>query len=1044
MLRQENFKGPIAWMAKNHVVANLLMLMLIVGGIISVMTIKQEVFPDFDLDMINVSVAYPGSSPEEIEEGIIQVVEENIRSINGIKKITSTAVEGRGSVQIELEASADAQQTYQDILQEVDRITTFPENSETPQVSLVVRKRRVLDIALYGDMPEYILREQAELIREEMLQEKNITQVELSGVRDYEIHISIPRAILQQYNLTLGEVASKIKQMATDLPGGSLKTESGEILLRMKEKRDFAEDFAQLPIITTEDGSILTLGDFATVEETFEDSDVVATYNGQIAVMIDVYRVGKQTPLQISSDARKVLKELRKTLPDGLNLAIRRDSSEIYKQRLHLLLKNGTIGICLVLLVLGIFLEGRLAFWIMMGIPISFLGGLAILPYTDSSINMISMFAFLIALGIVVDDAIVVGENVYSYIQKGNKFLDSAILGTREVAIPVIYSVLTNIVAFLPLMFLPGFIGKIWKVIPVVVGLVFSISLLECLFILPAHLARGKTERTNPVTRKFHAVQQRFSHWFTKKVRDVYGPTLNFLLKNRYIVVTCGVAILIILVGYVKSNRIGIVPMMSVDSDYAKVTIALPYGSPIDKTLKIQKQLIDTAQEVADENGGDMLLKGIYAVTGRTFRGSSGGHNSEIRAYLTDADTRPISTAEFTKKWQEKTGTIEGIDTILFESNAGGPGSGASLSIQLEHSNKEELDSACIELADALENYPNVSDIDNGITTGKVQFDFKMRQEGLALGLTASEVARQVRNAFYGSEAIKQQRGRNEITVRVKLPEEERITESDIYKFQVKTAAGIFVPIEDVATITYGRADSKISHTDGKRTSVVSANVTPSSKSEFILADILANTVPKLQEKYPGLTYGFTGMQADLRDGMSALLNGFIVAMLAIYLLLAIPFKNYAQPLIVMVSIPFGIGGAVLAHIIMGYPLSMMSFMGIVALSGVVVNDSLVLIDFTNTRHRQEGQNHHDAVHDAGIMRFRPVMLTTLTTFFGLAPMIFETSRQAKFMVPMAISLGFGIVFATFITLILVPCLYLIVEDLTSLMKAILGKTIKN
>jgi multidrug efflux pump subunit AcrB len=1040
MLRQEIFKGPIAWMAKNHVIANLLMLLLIVGGIISTLTIKQEVFPNFDLDMINVSVAYPGSSPEEIEEGIIQVVEENIRSITGIEKITSVAVEGSGMVNIELETSADAQQTYQDVLQEIDRITTFPEDSETPQVSLVAIKRRVLDIALYGDMPEYVLREQAELIREQMLQEKNITQVELSGVRDYEIHISIPRAILQQHNLTIGEVSSKIKTLATDLPGGSLKTESGEILLRMKEKRDFAENFAELPIITTEDGSILTLGDFATVEEAFEDSDIIATYNGQLAVMIDVYRVGKQTPIQISSDAKAVLKQLRRTLPDGLKLAIRRDSSDVYKQRLHLLLKNGTIGICFVLLILGIFLEGRLAFWIMMGIPISFLGGLAILMFTGETINMISMFAFLIALGIVVDDAIVVGENIYSHIQKGHKLLDSAILGTREVATPVIYSVLTNIVAFLPLMFLPGFIGKIWRVIPIVVGLVFTISLIECLFILPAHLTRGKVERTNIFTKKYHIVQQKFSHWFTKKVRDIYGPTLNFLLKNRYIVVAAGVAILIILIGYVKSNRIGIVPMMSIDSDYAKVTIVLPYGSPIEKTLKIQKQLIATAQEVSDENGGDQLLKGIYAVTGINFRGSSGGHNAEIRAYLTDADTRPISTAEFTQKWKKKTGTLEGIDTILFESNAGGPGSGASLSIQLEHSNKDELEAACIELAKVLENYPNVSDIDNGIITGKVQFDFKMRPEGLALGLTAAGVASQVRNAFYGQEAIKQQRGKNEITIRVKLPEEERITESDIYKFQVKTPAGTFVPIEDVATITYGRAESKISHTDGKRTAVVSANVVPRSQSEFILADILENTIPKLQEKYPGLAYGFSGMQEDLRDGMSALINGFIFAMLAIYLLLAIPFKNYAQPLIVMVSIPFGIAGAVIAHIIMGYPLSLMSFMGIVALSGVVVNDSLVLIDFTNTRHRKEGQNHHDAVHDAGIMRFRPILLTTLTTFFGLAPMIFETSRQAKFMVPMAISLGFGIVFATLVTLVLVPCLYLIVEDVTSLGRAILGK----
>jgi multidrug efflux pump subunit AcrB len=1032
-------RGPIAWMAGNSVAANLAMFVLIVGGLITAARIKKEVFPDFTLDTVTVSVSYPGASPEEVERGIILVVEENIRGIEGVKEVTSKGTEGRATISAELLEGSDAQKVYQDIQQEVDRITTFPEDAEKPTVEVAARRRGVLDLALYGDVPEKTLREQAELIRDRLLLDENITQVELTGVRDLEITISVSREALRKYGLTLSDVSNRIGNLALELPGGGIKTASGEILLRIKERRDYGEEFAKLPIITAADGTLVRLGDIAEVNDGFdEDADEFASWDGKPAVMIDIYRVGDQTPIAVSDAAMTLVEQLNLELPEGLALVVRRDMSDIYRQRLHLLAKNGLIGLTLVIVVLGLFLEARLAFWVMMGIPISFLGGICLMPFFGGSINIISMFAFLISLGIVVDDAIVVGENVYEHRQKGDSFLTAAIQGTREVAMPVTFSVLTNIVTFLPLMFLPGVIGKIWFFIPIVVVSVFSISLLECVFVLPAHLGHARRTARTAVGRWLHARQQAFSRFFMRSVRIVYGPVLELCLRNRYIVTALGTAILILTFGYVNSKRIGIVPMMAVESDFSTVTAVLPYGSPVERTMAVRDQLIAAAQRVAEQHGGETLMRGVYAEVGARHRDLAGSHVVQVRAYLTPPEERPIPTTKFTDYWRAETGPMAGLETILFEADRGGPGSGASLSIQLYHSNSETLHQASSELAARLEEFSNVSDVDDGFSEGKPQLDFQMRPEGLALGLTAANVARQVRNAFYGAEALRQQRGRNEVKVKVRLPRSERLSEHDLDEFLVRTPEGIDVPLRDVAVATRGRAYTSIDRKNGQRSVEVTANVTPRSDSENVLGDVLRDMLPELKQKYPGLAQGFGGRQKDLREGMSSLMLGFAVAIFAIYALLAIPFRSYAQPLIIMVCIPFGIVGAVIAHAVMGYPLSMISMMGIVALSGVVVNDSLVLIDFANGE-RKRGLNLHDAVTSAGIRRFRPILLTTLTTFFGLAPMIFETSRQARFMIPMAISLGFGILFSTLITLILVPALYLIIEDVQRLFRYAFG-----
>jgi multidrug efflux pump subunit AcrB len=1020
--------GPIAWMVRNHVTANLLMLALIVGGLLTSLRIKQEVFPDFDVDVISISVPYPGASPEEVERGIVLAVEEAVRGVDGVKEVRSTAREGSARIEVEVLSGADHQRVLQDVKQGVDRITTLPDDAEEPQVSLQMHRRRVMTVTLYGDVEERVLRELTEEVRDRFLSDPQITQVDLSAARDVEVAVEISQETLRTYGLTLEQVASIIRRSALELPAGGVKTGSGEILLRVKERRDLAREFASIPLMTTPTGSELLLGDIASVRDTFEDTDRLQVFDGVRSMSLEVYRIGEQTPIGVSDAVRGKIEEVRPDLPPGVDLVVNVDMSKIYRQRLELLLRNGFLGLCIVLVVLGLFLELRLAFWVTVGIPTSFLGAMLFLPMFDISINMISMFAFIIALGIVVDDAIVAGENIYEYRQRGTSFGKAAILGARDVAVPISFSILTNIVAFMPLAMVPGFFGKIFRVIPLVVTSAFVISWVEALFILPAHLSHR--HRGNVVGRLFFRLQQRFSDAFLGFVRRVYGPLLAGCLRLRYVTVAVGFAVLIGILGYVASGRLGFVLMPRVESDRTVASAVLPYGSPMARAEEVRDRLIVAAQSVLDSNGGETLGQGIL--------GTITENQVEVTVYLTEPEIRPISTGEVTRLWREQTGRIKGLESLRFESDRGGPGRGAALTVELAHRDVGVLDEASQRLAAALEEIAYTADVDDGYTPGKAQLDFRLRPEATSLGLTANDVARQIRSAFYGAEALRQQRGRNEITVRVRRPETERVREHDVEELMIRTPAGRDVPLRQVADVERGRAFTSITRRQGRRTVTVTSNVEPQSKSNQVLAQVKAEILPALRKDHPGLTWSFEGHQAEMRESLDGLKAGFLFALLGIYFLLAIPFRSYVQPLIVMISIPFGIVGAVLGHLVMGYSLSVISMMGIVALAGVVVNDSLILVDYANRR-RREGLSPHDAVRAAGIRRFRPVLLTTLTTFGGLAPMIFETSRQARFMIPMALSLGFGIVFATVISLVLVPSLYLIAEDALWLLRAVLG-----
>ncbi|HKJ89776.1 MAG TPA: efflux RND transporter permease subunit [Oceanipulchritudo sp.] len=1017
--------GPIAWMARNSIAANLLMILLLGGGIWTALTMQKEVFPQFALDVVDVSVTYPGAAPAEVEQGILRPVEEAVRGVQGIREMTSTAREGSGSVTIELVPGTNRMKAFQDIDQAVNRIRTFPDDTEEPEVRLRSRQRDVMELGLYGEVDISTLRMLAERLRDRLLADPAITQVELGNVPDYVTHVEIPGHRLREYGLTLGQVAGLIRSSSEDIPAGAVETSAGEILLRMKERRQWAEEFGRIEIISSESGSPVLLSDLGTITDGFEESGFHSRFNQQPSVELEIFRIGSQSPLEIAERVPPILEEFRGGLPPGVDIRIDSNRARDYEQRLSLLLENGFIAILIVLLILAVFLEIRLAFWVMMGMTISFVGGLLFLPGIGVSINMISMFAFLVVLGIVVDDAIVVGENVYEYRQQGDDHLTAAIRGAREMAGPVTFSILSTIVAFIPLLFIPGTTGKFWWPLPAVVMVVLALSLLEALFILPAHLAHSQIRSRTRLGARMHGWQQTFSDAFRHFVDTRYRWFLNLCLKYRYITVTGAFAHFLVVGGYALSGHMGMIMMPEVAADEIEAGIRLPVGTTTDQAGRVALEVTAATRRMFDEHNLDAVAEGIKTnVRGQSF--------IDVEIVMKPPDERDMSANDVIALWREEIGDLEGVDQISFEAERGPGGWAPDISVDLSHSNVEVLEEASAAFVERMESFDETRDVNDNYNKGKVQFDFTLLPEGRRLGLVPEEVGRQVRDGFYGALALRQIRGTNEVEVRVKFPEEEREALGSFEDFIIRTPDGVEVPLLDIARVESGEAFTSINRRDGRRIVNVSADVEPKSALTRVVDALETEMLPGLQADFPGITWTFEGSEAEMRRSTQALWGGFALAMAVVYALLAVAFGSYFQPLIVMMAIPFGIVGAVMGHILLGFDLSLISFMGVIALSGVVVNDSLIMIDFANRRRAEHGV--FGAIHLAGIRRFRPIILTTLTTFGGLTPIILETSAQAAYLIPMAISLGFGIVFATSIILVLVPCLYLILEDLRSLL----------
>ena len=1014
-------RGPIAWMVHHGVAPNLLMLLLIIGGLVASTTIKKEVFPDFELEIITVAIGYPGATPEEVERSLLLPLEAALADVDGIDELTATANEGAGRVSASLVEGVEVMRVYQEIQQAVGAITSLPAAADPPRFGLAGRSRSVMSLQLHGWVDDQLLHDLAEEMRAELQAASGISRVELSGNREREIQVLLDEEAMQRHGFDHRQLAGRIGDEALDLAGGRLTTGEGEWLIRYQGRRDEARGFAELPILGTADGGQLRLGDIARVERGFAETDREVLYNGAPSLSLEVYQIGNQTPIGISDAVHAQLERLQTGLPEGVSLSVSRDTSEIYRDRLDLLLKNAFLGLALVLILMGLFLEARLAFWVTLGIPTAFLGALLFLPWFGVSLNMMSMFAFIIALGIVVDDAIMVGENIHSYREQGHSAREAAVRGAREMAVPISFAILSNIVAFLPLLFLPGFLGMIFAVVPLVVITVFLASWLEALFILPAHLAHRDTSREAPAWRRpLDRIRQGLQAWLFRFTRQRFAPFLERCLDQRLLPVSLAVAVLAVALAWAMSGRLGFSLMPRVESDRVQATVTLPVGSPLAADRAIRDRLLDAAEALAERDDGPAFTAS---------RAQIDGDRLSVRLTLDRDSLDAWPPSRVAREWRGLAGEFSGAQAVRFESDVGGPGAGAGLTLRLSHPDSRALEGAATRLAEALDEFDGMTDIDSGLADGKPQLELRLSPEGRALGLTGADLAGQLRAPLQGITALEQFVGRHEISVQVRLPAEARRSLADLHRLPIRTPEGLQVPLARVAEIELGQAATTLQRIDGRRIIGVTADARQEDTINQVMATLEADVFPALRAGWPGLEISTGGRQQETADNVSALSRAAWLTLIALYALLAIPFRSYLQPLLVLAAIPFGIIGAVAGHMIMGFGLSVISLMGMLALSGVVINDALVLIDYANRR-RREGMGAREAIVAAAARRLRPIMMTTLTTFLGLAPMIFETSRQARFIIPMAISLGFGMLFATFILLLLVPCLYLMLERL--------------
>ena len=1029
-------RGPIAWMANNSVAANLAMIIILVGGALGLSRIKQEIFPAFDLDLVRVTVAYPGASPEEVEQGIVLAIEEAVRGVDGVKRITSSASESVGAVAVELLIDADPDRVLADVKSEVDRIRSFPDEAEDPQIAIATRKQRVISLVIAGDQELQTLQEIAERARVEMLKSDDITQVEIEGVPEQEIAIEVRRERLEEFGLTLQDVANQVRFASLDLPGGGLKTSSGEILVRLSDRRRSGAEFGSMILRSTSSGATVRLADIARITDGYAEVDQSSFFNDQRAVRVTAYRVGNETPQSVADAVRGYVVSLRSDLPENVTLAIWDDDSELLRDRIDLLVRNAKLGLLLVLVVLALFLNLRLAFWVGLGIPISFLGTFLVMPGLGVTVNMISLFALIVVLGMVVDDAIIIGEAGFSKKQSGMSKLDAAIEGAREMAVPVSFAILTTIAAFSPLLLIPGLFGKIFGIIPLVVISVLLFSLFESFFILPAHLAHMGEDPA--WMRPILWVQSKVAKGLAWQIEHAYRPAVARVIRWRYSAIAGALALLMFGVGLVGS---GVVPFRffpQIEGDVISATVRFPYGTSVRRAEEAGALIQTAAVETLAQFGGDEMLRGMYLQVGSApprggpapVGAEMGSHIVSLEINLVSGEHRDFTSRAFKDTWQRATPEIIGADSVIFVSQVG-PSAGSAVAVQLSHRDNDVLAHASADLTGALDSYGDLTNIENGYASGKRQLDFRLKEDAAtALGLTSQMVASQIRAAFYGSEALREQRGRNEIRVMVRLPAEQRGSEYDLEALQIRIPTGGFVPLGQVAEFSRTRAPTTIDREGGRRVVTVSGALSHGVKSpQSVLESVKTDVVPRLEETYDGLEISMVGEQREQKEVFSSLGPNFLMALFVIFALLAIPLKSYVQPLIIMSAIPFGFVGAVLGHLVMGYSLSFVSALGVIALAGIVVNDSLVLVDTTN-RYRRAGATAWDAITNAGARRFRPILLTSLTTFFGLLPMIFEQSVQAKFLIPMAVSLGFGVLFATFIILLLVPALYMVAEDL--------------
>ena len=1037
------------WSLDNHVAVNLIMIFVITAGILTVTQMRREMFPQFTLDMINIGVTYPGATPAEVEEGICVKIEEKIKGIEGISRTYSAAREGRGDVTVELASDADVQQVLDDIKAEVDSIDTFPEEAEEPEVIEIINRNPAITVAVYGNVSEMRLRRLAEQIRDDLVDTGPISLASLVGVRDYEIAVEVSEENLRRYGLSFDRIVTAVKTGSIDLAGGTIKTAQGEIIVRSKGQLYTGHEFEQLPLITQKDGTVIRLGQVANVVDGFEDKDIKTRFNSLPAALVQVNRTSNEDLIKISDAVRAYVTGQKSRMPEGVQIATWFDLSTMVRDRINLLLRNGAQGIVLVFIALALFLNLRLAFWVAIGIPISFMGAFLVLDYSGQTINMISLFAFIMTLGILVDDAIIVGENIFTHFGRGKSPYDAVVDGLQEVGAPVVMAVSTTVVAFSPLMFISGIMGKFIAVMPLAVITILVVSLGEALVILPAHLNHALTGTVVDAERRqtWHRRMRRGIEDRLHVIVDhYYAPTLNLVVRNRYFTLAIGIGILIISIGIVRGGYVPFVFMPKGESDWIIAEVNYPLGTPFHTTEKTIAFLEEKAGELntafkAHTGENRELITNTFALVGLIPRrdwkpGVYGGHAGEVWIEMISSAERPdLSVNTVISRWRELAGEIAGLDRLSFYTLEGGP-AGNPIEIQLIGHDFDQLSRSAKELKAEIAGYPGTFDITDDFKPGKAERQIRIREGARPLGIAMTDIAKQLRQAFYGEEALRIQRGRDDVKVRVRYTDQERRSLSGIEEMRIRTAEGSEIPLEVVAEIGHGRAYSLIRRVDRKRVITVSSDIDETrANASQIVASLKSDFLPGLMARYPGVRYDLEGQEKRTRESLDSLKKGFILALMGIFVLLATQFKSYTQPVIIMMAIPFGLIGAIAGHLVMGLQITMISIFGAVALSGIVVNDALILIDFIN-RSSRNGTEIYQAVIASGKVRFRPVLLTSITTIAGLFPLLLERSFQAQFLIPMAVSISFGLLAATVLTLLFVPSLYLIVRDVRNLFRS--------
>ncbi len=1032
-------KRALAAFARNTVFANIMLVMIFLAGGLTAMMMTREPFPEFSLDMILINVPYPGADPEEVEEGVSRKIEEALEGLEGLKLIVTHSAENLSTTRIEVGENYDTDKVIDEVRTKINAISTFPADAEKP----VIEELSVLDpvtvLYLAADMSERRIKEWAEQIKDELQQLPPVSQVRVSGTRDYEIAIEVSEERLRKYGLTFDQVAAAVRRSNLNLGGGAIRTKDEAIRLRTMGRKYTDKELASIVVLAEADGRIITLDRLAEIKDDFSEDPISSLINGERAVIISVSKTPEEDALAISKAVDDYLGRRQAQLPQGVNLKVFYDNTEMLRARINLMVKNGIIGMSIVFLMLYIFLNARLSFWGGMGIPISIAGAMVILWAIGGTINMISLFGFIMVLGVVVDDAIVVGEAIYVHRKLGKPPLRAAVDGVSEVGMPVIAAVLTTIVAFIPLLYVGGIMGKFIAIMPAVVIACLAVSLVECLLMLPAHLSHlpdpdKPNGELNPLTRRLERIHRATSQGLEWFVRRVYMPFLKQTLYWRYISMSAAICILLLSIGLIKSGILKFEMLPEIDGFIMTATVEYPSGTPADVTRgtleNIEAALLRLEKRTRTVSGESMLVDRLSLV-GATLEGipRAGPHLGSVQAILLASEKRGVHAKDLMAQWEQEIGRVPGIKSLTFAGLSAGP-PGDPIEVWVQGHRMEEILAASEDLMKRLGKFDGVYQIRSDFSPGKNEIRLSLKPEARTLGLTVNDLARQVYAGYYGDEALRLQRGRDDVRVKVRYTADQRRRLSDLSQVRIRTPKGLEVPLMSVADLTYAPGYATINRADGMRRVKVSAGVdTNKANANEIFAELDVNYFPEMMRKYPGLRVAMQGEQKKAREAFNPLLIGYPMALLGIFIIIATIFRSYAQPFVIMFTVPFGIIGAILGHLILGYNFSMMSAFGMVALTGVVVNDAIVMIERIN-ENLAEGMPFFEAIIAGGARRFRAVFLTTVSTVGGLAPLIMETDFQAKFLIPMALSLAAGVAFATVLTLVLVPGLMAILNDL--------------